>query len=116
MTNTCAFDFTGTSVLVTGGTSGIGHAVAGAFAAAGAAVTITGTRASAAEYETDLERFGYRQLELRDGAAVDAFAADVGALDVLVNNGGATFPDGRDEWEPSAFAVAWRSTWKARCA
>jgi len=34
--NSIAFDFTGTSVLVTGGTSGIGLAVASAFAAAGA--------------------------------------------------------------------------------
>jgi len=36
------FDFTGAHVLVTGGTSGIGHAIAGAFADAGADVTITG--------------------------------------------------------------------------
>ena len=93
MTNRCTFDFTGTSVLVTGGTSGIGHAVASSFADAGAVVTVTGTRADASAYETDLARFRYRPLDLRDAAAVDALAADVDRLDVLVNNGGATFPD-----------------------
>ena len=36
MTNGVTFDFSGAAVLVTGGTSGIGHAVATAFADAGA--------------------------------------------------------------------------------
>lgn len=57
MSNGLSFDFGGTSVLVTGGTSGIGHAIASAFATAGASVTVTGTRASAAEYDTDLSAF-----------------------------------------------------------
>ena len=34
--NQVSFDFTGTAVLVTGGTSGIGHAIATTFADAGA--------------------------------------------------------------------------------
>ena len=41
--NTLTFDFTGANVLVTGGTSGIGNAIAADFAGAGAAVTVTGT-------------------------------------------------------------------------
>jgi NAD(P)-dependent dehydrogenase (short-subunit alcohol dehydrogenase family) len=36
MTNLATFDFSGAHVVVTGGTSGIGHAIATAFAAAGA--------------------------------------------------------------------------------
>ena len=40
------FDFGGARVLVTGGTSGIGLAIAHAFVDAGAVVTITGTRAT----------------------------------------------------------------------
>ena len=42
MTNQLRFDFAGTSVLVTGGTSGIGHAIASAFSGSGADVTVTG--------------------------------------------------------------------------
>jgi NAD(P)-dependent dehydrogenase (short-subunit alcohol dehydrogenase family) len=41
--NAVTFDFTGAHVLVTGGTSGIGYAIASDFASAGADVTITGT-------------------------------------------------------------------------
>lgn len=106
MTNSLRFDFGATSVLVTGGTRGIGLAVASAFADAGASVTITGTRASAADYEDDLSAFSFRQLEMRDHRAVDALAQDLSSLDVLVNNAGANFPDGKDEWDPDAFSAA----------
>jgi 3-oxoacyl-[acyl-carrier protein] reductase len=106
VSNRLWFDFGDTSVLVTGGTSGIGHATASAFAAAGADVTVTGTRPDAAHYERDLSAFSYRQLEVRDRDAVEELAAAFARLDVLVNNAGANFPDGRDEWDPDGFAAA----------
>jgi len=106
MTNGLSFDFTGTSVLVTGGTSGIGHAVATAFVGAGATVTVTGTRASPTDYDTDLAPFSFRPLEMRDAAAIDALVAELGTLDVLVNNAGANFPDGLDEWTPEGFSAS----------
>ena len=106
MSNKVSFDFSGVSVLVTGGTSGIGNAISSAFADAGASVTVTGTRASAAEYDIELSRFTYKQLEMRDGEAVDALAASLGSLDVLVNNAGANFPDGLDEWSPEGFQAS----------
>ncbi len=104
--NRCTFDFADARVLITGGTSGIGHAIAMAFANSGASVTVTGTRPSPADYDTALDRFGYRQLQLRDRDAVDALAASISSLDVLVNNAGANFPDGRNEWEPDAFSAS----------
>jgi NAD(P)-dependent dehydrogenase (short-subunit alcohol dehydrogenase family) len=45
LVNAARFDFAGAHVLVTGGSNGIGLAVARGFADAGAHVTITGRRA-----------------------------------------------------------------------
>lgn len=106
MSNDLRFDFTGAAVLVTGGTSGIGHAVATAFRDAGAAVTVTGTRSAAADYDTDLGGMEFRTLQATEPDGVDALARSLDRLDVLVNNAGATFPGGGDEWDPDTFAAA----------
>ena len=52
-------------------------AVATAFRDAGAQVTITGTRGSAADYAEDLHGFRYLQLDVEDRAGIDAVAAAV---------------------------------------
>lgn len=112
MSGAVSFDFAGARVLVTGGTSGIGHAVASAFAAAGATVEITGTRAGPGDYDTDLAGFAYHRLDVADPVSVDALIAALGdpsasgPLDVLVNNAGANLPGGLDEWTPDGFAAA----------
>jgi NAD(P)-dependent dehydrogenase (short-subunit alcohol dehydrogenase family) len=97
------FDFSGLAVLVTGGSNGIGHGIARAFADAGAAVTITGRRPSAADYDTDLSPFEYRPLEVTDTTAIENLARSLRSLDVLVNNAGANLPGGKSEYEPDVF-------------
>ncbi len=102
---TTRFDFSGRRVLVTGGSSGIGLAVARRFAEAGASVLVTGRRAKASEYEVDLSAFDYAQAEMTDGEALDRLVADLDRLDVLVSNAGANLV-AEDEWKPATFAKA----------
>lgn len=80
-----AWNFDGAEVLITGGSHGIGLATANAFAAAGARVTITDRRANAHDYESDLERFRYLQLEAADNAAIDALPGRMGEPDEVAD-------------------------------
>jgi len=82
------FDFTRHAVLVTGGTTGIGRAIANAFSGAGADVSITGTRVNSSEYDDDLSEFSYVQVLLEDSDSVDQLIAKTDRVDVLVNNAG----------------------------
>jgi 3-oxoacyl-[acyl-carrier protein] reductase len=81
-------DFTGQAVLVTGGSSGIGNGIARAFRDAGARVVATGTRAAAADYDSDLAGIDYRRLDVADDDAVAAFDLGTDRLDVLVSSVG----------------------------
>jgi len=80
-------DFQGKTVLVTGGSAGIGHAIGRLFRDAGAEATVTGTQPQA-KYPADFTGMRFRQLDVADDAAVKALAADMPRLDVLVNNAG----------------------------
>jgi NAD(P)-dependent dehydrogenase (short-subunit alcohol dehydrogenase family) len=97
------FDFDGCRVLVTGGTSGIGHAIARAFAAAGADVVVTGTKGEASAYDVDLSPFTYYQCRMSEPDEISALAAPLDRLDVLVNNAGQNLPGGRSEYDPDVF-------------
>ena len=89
-------DFTGRAVLVTGASRGIGRAIAEAFAARGARVTVH-YRANRAAAEATLRALPggphmLAQADLADpasaGPLVDAVIRELGGLHVLVNNAG----------------------------
>jgi NAD(P)-dependent dehydrogenase (short-subunit alcohol dehydrogenase family) len=96
----------GLRALVTGGASGIGLAIASAFAAEGAAVVVLDL--ASARPDALSPELGYVPADIADDAAVrSAVAAAVeslGGLDILVNNAGigaqGTVADaGDDEWQ-----------------
>lgn len=97
------YDYRGATVLVTGGTSGIGLACAQAYRAAGAEVMVTGRKSDAGEYDADLTGMEYRQLDVGDRAALYSLAGTLSRLDVLVNNAGGSQGDewGADEFDRS---------------
>ncbi len=97
------FDFSGCRVLVTGGSSGIGSQIAADFRQAGASVSITGTRPTAADYDGDLSSYAYHRCRMTEPDDIARVAASLPALDVLVNNAGANLPGGRSEWQPDVF-------------
>lgn len=108
------FDFTGRTVLITGGSTGIGRASAIAFAEAGALVAIGSRDAEAGAALThEIERSGGRAFhrkvnvsqndEVRD--FVEATVARYGQLDIAFNNAGTLPPTGAlaeqsdDDWD-----------------
>lgn len=81
-------DFTGKTVLVVGGSSGIGNGIAQGFRARGAAVHVWGTRPAASDYRgedgSDLTGLTYARVDASDQDTVDAFSPPFSTLDVLV--------------------------------
>ncbi len=98
-------DFSGRTVLVVGGSSGIGNGIAQAFRRHGATVGVWGTRSSRDEYDpadgSDLAGLDYRQVDLADPGALATVSAPRG-LDVLVLCQG-TVAYGRAEFQADTF-------------
>lgn len=95
-------DFSGKKVLVVGGSSGIGNAIAHAFLTRGAKVHVWGTRAKATDYDaaegSDLSGLGYTSVDVSDPDAIAAAPAPFDKLDVLVLSQG-TVLYGQQEFE-----------------
>ncbi len=80
--------FEGKHVLVSGGSSGIGLAMAQGFSALGASVTATGSseaKLAALRDNPGLSKIKFACLDVRDRVAVPAFIKALPALDVLIN-------------------------------
>lgn len=85
-------DFTGSVVLVTGGSRGIGRGITEAFLSHGAAVVICGRSEPEQLPEARGRTARFVAADVRDAAAVDALISDIeaseGHLDVVINNAG----------------------------
>lgn len=100
-------NFAGRTVLVVGGSSGIGNAMAQLFRRHGAEVHVWGTRANRTDYSaaegSNLEGLGYMQMDVGDLAAIEAAQPPFAKLDVLICCQGAVLYR-RQEFEDEGFA------------
>lgn len=80
--------FAGRRVVVVGGSSGIGHGIAAAFAAHGAAVVATGATAAEVAAAAPARGLAVQVLDVRSDADVRGFFAGFDTLDLLVNCAG----------------------------
>ncbi|CAG9165916.1 SDR family NAD(P)-dependent oxidoreductase [Cupriavidus pinatubonensis] len=99
-------DFSGKTVLVVGGSSGIGNGIAQSFRKRGATVHVWGTRPNAAAYadsqDSQLEGLQYAQVDVAQAHNVEACALPFERLDVLVQAQGTVLYD-RQEFQVEGF-------------
>ena len=81
------------NVIITGGTRGIGRAIASAYAAQGDQVLATGVET---ELPANTENLKFARLDVRDGEAVEKLANNLLQLDVLINCAGILQRDNRE--------------------
>jgi gluconate 5-dehydrogenase len=95
--STALFDLTGKVALVTGSTSGLGRAMAGGLAAAGATIVVNGRNIERLNASVEaIRKRGFKAEGVpfdvtSEAAVIDGVAKierDVGAIDILINNAG----------------------------
>lgn len=96
-------DYSGKTVVVTGGTGGIGLGLARGFADAGAAVVATGATSAEVEAAGQVPGVRFVELDVRSDSAVNAFASGLERVDVLVNCAGVNLRAA--EFTPEGFAT-----------
>jgi len=110
----------GKKALVTAAAAGIGRATALAFAAEGASVVATdidtGKLADLAKAAKEKGELATRRLDATDGAAVEALAKELGAIDALFNcagyvHHGTILDSSENEWD-FAFALNVKSMYR----
>ena len=118
MADLSLFDLSGRTALVTGSSQGIGRALAGGLAAAGAAVVLNGRdEVKLAAAAADLRETGatvhVSAFDVTDHAAartaIDRFEAETGAIDICVNNAGTQHRAPLEDFEPEAFEALLRT-------
>ena len=100
----------GKSVLVTGGSKGIGLACAKAFAAEGCRVHLAARDKDRLAQAAKPLGASVHSVDLRDGAALRQLAKECGDVDILVNNAG-DIPGGTIETLDEA---KWRHAWELK--
>jgi 3-oxoacyl-[acyl-carrier protein] reductase len=89
-----SIDLSGKTALITGGTRGIGKAIADLFLKAGASIILTGTKAGEVDKLNSnniCDKRTYLQVDFTDKNSVEAFVNKISAytkIDVLINNAG----------------------------
>lgn len=89
------FDFSSKTAVITGGSRGIGRAIAEALLSFGCKIIITSTASRAPKWLPVDGAADHRHLDFCDQASIDAFLAQLNGvdnIDILVNNAGAHSP------------------------
>lgn len=92
------------TVIVSGGTSGIGLEMARAFNLLGGSVTVTGSspaKIESAERDSANAGMSFRRLDVRDAGAANAFVRALPKIDVLINSAGIGRP--QQEFDEETF-------------
>jgi len=89
-----SINLSGKIALITGGTRGIGKAIADRFLEAGASIILTGTKTSEVDKlnaENTSDKITYLQVDFTDKSSVKTFVNKISAypkIDILINNAG----------------------------